>query len=395
MHLDRIVLVSAVALTSALLCASAHAASAATAVRVCVEVVPKTWKETPAEPSAGAPKHPPNTVPMTEESSWLAQQSAAMQKDAGAPKPPVRPSDQAEVRPELYLKRLLEYEVTHDEAYDAVKEGCTERMSVELYELRDGWTVFGRFSLYAREEKIDHVKLDEFAALAQRMAVALLHDRSIDQTITRHNVLRDDSEGATRSVRGSAFVQFGLGTSARVGYLPTASNQARDAATAEELRLLTPLAFTAAYRGKFRTWGLEAFGRLYLGTTQRAANTNLLGGHADYSGGAALGLHFLRYTDSAAMNSIYYGGGASFELQRFTTIVPNADVQGGDTRLGLYTGGLDLDLVLGYEFMRASSIHFYTQLDINGPLYVLESENTAGRIRTYMPGAEAQVGILF
>jgi hypothetical protein len=334
-------------------------------------------------------------VPMTEESSWLAQQSAAMRSDPAAPKPSAHAAEEEQVRPELYLKRLLEYEVTHDEAYDAVKDGCRERMTVELYELRDGWTVFGRFSRYAREEKIDQVKLDEFAALAQRMAAALLHDRSIDQTITRHNVLRDDSESATRSVRGSSFVQFGLGTSARVGYLPTAPTDARDATTAEELRLLTPLAFTAAYRGKFRTWGLEAFGRLYLGTTQRAANTNLLGGHADYSGGGALGLHFLRYTDSAAMNSIYYGGGAAFELQRFTTIVPNAEVQGGDTRIGLWTGGLDLVLVLGYEFMRASSVHFYTQLELNAPLYALESENTAGRIRTYMPGAEAQVGILF
>ncbi len=388
MQQNLLVRASVIALASAFSSASAHAAPAAKAVRVCVEVVPKSWKETPAQSTA-----PPNTVPMTEESSWLAQQSAAMKNEPSHPNA-TRASDE-EVRPELYLKRLLEYEVTHDEAYDAVKEGCTERMTVELYELRDGWTVFGRFSRYAREEKVDHVKLDEFAALAERMAAALLYDRSIDQTITRHNVLRDDSETATRSVRGSSFVEFGLGTSARLGDLPTAPIDDRNAPTSEQLRLLTPLAFTVGYRGKFRTWGLGVFGRLYLGTTQRAANTNWPGGHADYSGGGALGLHFLRYADSAAVNSVYYGGGATFELQRFTTIVAKADVQGGDTRLALWTGGLDLDLVLGYEFMRTSSIHFYTQLELTAPLYALESENAAGRIRTYMPGAEAQVGILF
>ena len=327
----------------------------------------------------------------------IAQQGAASRGAGTATKAAVHAGDDdQQVRPELYLKRLLEYEVTHDEAYDAVKDGCRERMTVELYELRDGWTVFGRFSRYAREEKIDHVKLDEFAALAERMATALLHDRSIDQTITRHNVLRDDSEVATRSVSGSSFVQFGLGTSARVGILPTAATDVRDAVPESKVRLLTPLAFTAGYRGKFRTWGLKAFARLYVGTTQRAANSNLRGGHTDYSGGGALGLHFLRYADSEAMNSIYFGGGASFELQRFATIVSNAEVQAGnESRRGLWTGGLDLDLVLGYEFMRASSVHFYTQLDVNLPLYVLESENESGRIHTYMPGAQGQIGILF
>jgi len=160
-------------------------------------------------------------------------------------------------------------------------------------------------------------------------------------------VLRDDSESTTRSVRGSSFMQFGLGTSARVGFLPTASREARDAAPSNDLRLLTPLAFTAAYRGKFRTWGLEAFGRMYLGTTQRAANTNLLGGHADYSGGGALGCTFSGTRIRLASTRSTNGGGASFELHRFTTIVSNAEVQAGSsTRLDLWTGGLDLDLVL-------------------------------------------------
>jgi hypothetical protein len=61
----------------------------------------------------------------------------------------------------------------------------------------------------------------------------------------------------------------------------------------------------------------------------------------------------------------------------------------------LWTGGLDVDLLIGYEFMRASAVHFFAQLDVNLPAYVLDTENSAGRINTYLPGAIAQIGILF
>ena len=61
-------------------------------------------------------------------------------------------------------------EVTHDAAYEAVAQGCAERMTVELYPIQGGWTVFGRFSRFAREEKVDAVQADELSALADSFA---------------------------------------------------------------------------------------------------------------------------------------------------------------------------------------------------------------------------------
>jgi len=409
---------SALALLSCALATSSAQAASAAPVRVCVDVVQKSWKDAgsvapkptpakPAKPPASAPAAPAETKPAPApaegqpappaQPSWLAEQSQAT-KAAAAPAEPAKATESEDddpnaVRPELYLRRLVEYEVTHDEAYDAVREGCQERLTVEIYELRDGWTVFGRFTRYAREEKVDYVRLDEFAALAERMATALLHDKAIGETITRHNVLRNDSETRTRAIRGSSHFQLGLGTSARVGLLPTVTDDA-NAPVQDSLRLLTPLSFTSGYRGKFRTWGLEAFGRLNVGTSERAARRNQAGGHADYEGSGAVGLHFLRYVDAAAMNSVYYGGGATFELQRFK-IIRAATERTTEVRTGLWTGGLDVDLLIGYEFMRASAVHFFAQLDLNLPAYVLDTENSAGRIKTYLPGALGQIGILF
>jgi hypothetical protein len=300
--------------------------------------------------------------------------------------------DSREVQPELYLKRLIEYEVTHHALYEAVPKDCPHRLTVELYELRSGWTVFARFSRHAREEKVDYVRQDEFASLASRLASALLHDRPISDTITRLNVLRADSEANVRSIRGRSHIVTGFGTSARFGSLPTADGSAIPAESS--VRLVTPLSFTAGYRGKFRSWGLDAFARLHVGTSERSSVANPGGGHADFSGGGGLGLHFLYYADAAGMNSLYFGGGATFELLRFALIRP-ADDRMNDPRAALWSGGLNVDLVAGYEFMRASAIHFYTEIEATLPTYVLEDENAAGSVDTYWPGLLAQVGILF
>jgi hypothetical protein len=63
-----------------------------------------------------------------------------------------------------------------------------------------------------------------------------------------------------------------------------------------------------------------------------------------------------------------------------------------DTLVG---GGLNVDLLVGYEFLRASSIHFFGQLELDAPTYLLKTENDSGAIDTYMPGALAQIGIIF
>jgi hypothetical protein len=287
---------------------------------------------------------------------------------------------------------MLEYQITHEPGFAAVTDACPQRLTVELYQLESGWTVFARYSGTEREEKVDHAEIDEFGELSERLVTSLLRNRSINQTITRENVLRADSEVNLRTIEGSGHLVFGMGTEGRLARLPTAQGAALP--PADELRLITPLTVQIGYRRKLRSWGLDAFGRLALGTQYTGIHSNDLGGHVDYMTSGLFGLHFLHYTDAPGINSFYFGGGASLELAFFGAIRPiKARATGErDTLIG---GGLNIDAVFGYEFMRASSVHFFGQLELDAPTYVINTENSSGIIDTYMPGAIAQIGVIF
>ncbi len=334
-------------------------------IKVCVDVQVKSWTDESA---------PDSTVPV----------------DPNAPAP--TPDDPFRLDPARYLTRLAEYQVTHEVGYAAVSAECAQRLTLELYPLEVGWTVFGRFSGNDREEKVDRVQVDEFGALAERLVTALLRDEPIADTITRQNVLRDDSEARLRSIEGRGHVVLAFGTEARLGELPTAQGAA--SAVEDERRLLTPLSLQLGYRGKFQAWGIDAFGRAMLGTQETAPRRNPEGGHADFLAGGALGLHFLRYLNAAGMTSLYLGGGASFELDWFTIIQPDGD-RDDDERDRLMSGGLNVDLLVGYEFMRASSLHFFVQAEAHLPIYRVDSDTDAGGIEAWLPGGLLQLGILF
>jgi hypothetical protein len=380
------------------------AASAST--RICVSVQQKSWfrgaqtgAATAPAPSATrdgdhAPSPPssPGAVPPAPQG-----QPQELPKPYQAPTPPpasgtAQRANPHEIDPTLYLRRMLEYEVTHEPGYAAVSDGCTQRLTVELYPLESGWTVFARYSGTEREEKVDHAEVDEFAELAQRVAFSLLRNRAIGHTITRENVLRSDSETNLRTIDGTSHFLFGMGTEARVARLPTAQGQTLPAAGA--LRLLTPVAMQIGYRRKLGAWGLDAFARLDLGTESTGIHTNDLGGHVDYTTSAFLGLHFLHYLDAPGINSFYFGGGAAFELAFFEAIRPLNARAAGERQM-LMGGGLDVDFLVGYEFLRASSVHFFGQLDLEAPTYLIKAENDSGSINAYMPGALAQIGIIF
>jgi hypothetical protein len=385
-----------------------HAARAAT--RICVSVQQRSWyrppppRLAPAAPTAAAVPSP-SLSPFPVMGPGFSPSPAAQQQQqpagAPAPRPPATEADAAaaraqaahhEIDPTSYLKRLLEYEVTHEPGFVSVDDRCEQRLGVELYQLEHGWTVFARYTGTEREEKVDHADLDEFGELAQRVATALLRNRPIAATITRENVLRADSEMNLRTIDGTGHFLFGMGTEVRIAHLDTAQGAGQPAA--EELRLLTPVSVQIGYRRKLRAWGLDVFGRLNLGTENTGVHENDLGGHIDYSGSGVLGLHFLHYTDAPGINSFYFGGGAAFELAFFDAIRPL--VQGvAQTRDSLVGGGLNLDVVAGYEFLRASSVHFFGQLELEAPAYVIKTENDSGSINTYMPGALAQIGVIF
>jgi hypothetical protein len=383
-------------------------ASASATTRICVSVQQKSWfRSAPSARTAPVGDHAPAApaaVPAAPQAKAppTAAPTEAPQDLPSEYQPPQPPRDQTpqppranphELDPTLYLKRMLEYEVTHEPGFAAVSDACPQRLTVELYPLESGWTVFARYSGTEREEKVDHAEVDEFAELAQRVAFSLLRNRPISQTITRENVLRSDSETNLRTIDGTGHFLFGMGTEARVARLPTAQGQAVPVAT--ELRLLTPVAIQVAYRRKLGAWGLDAFARLDLGTESTGIHTNDLGGHVDYNASVFAGVHFLHYFDAPGINSLYFGGGAAFELAFFEALRPLAARTSSDDRATLVSGGLDVDVLLGYEFLRASSVHFFGQLELEVPTYVVKGENDAGAINTYMPGVLAQVGIVF
>jgi hypothetical protein len=395
--------------------------------RVCVEVIEKQWFE-PAPVAAPAAKPapdkppsapPPEAVPAAPvvEAPPAAEADPEKNISGFEPQPAPRPKPdqgfnrlppavasaaQAEplpaspaapaIDPERYLRRLIEYQVAHHTKYDAVQTGCKERLTVELYALDRGWTVFARFSEFAREEKVDRVLLDEFGALADRLARALLADTSVQETLDRENVLRADSEEHIRRVGGQSHFQLALGTALRVGKLPSASD---DGSIHERYRVASPLTVSIGARNKFRGWALDPFARLQFAMSEYVPNTaSEPGGHVDFAGSGALGLHFLRYADPRGIGSFYYGGGAQFEVARYK--VTEAGKRGRDGEHdGLWSGGLDVDLLTGYEFMRASALHFFVQLELSLPAYTSSGQTKSGGLdNAYVPSVVAQVGLL-
>jgi hypothetical protein len=374
--------------------------------RICVTVQQKSWYKPGSSPGAAPVAAPaPASAPIDPEPRPMLgpAPSVSVERTDGEADRPVaneeaparraRPrANPHEIDPTLHLRRMLEYEATHEPGFVAVDERCEQRLTVELYQLESGWTVFGRYSGTEREEKVDHAELDEFAELAQRLVFALLRNKPISHTITRENVLRADSEMNLRTINGTGHLVFGMGTETRVATLPTAQGQT--AAVANELRILTPVSIQVGYRRKLRAWGLDAFGRLNLGTENTGVRSNDLGGHVDYARSFLVGLHFLHYTDAPGINSFYFGGGAAFEIAQFDVIRP-VDVRYQGTRDALVGGGLNIDLLVGYEFLRASSVHFFAQVEVDAPAYILKTENDSGSINTYMPGVMAQIGVIF
>lgn len=376
--------------------ASAKAATAAAAASANAAPPPPA-PAVAAFAAAGAPTEvttPPNSVPV---GSAAAPESSTppQQTNPSANLDDTVSEEEADffvVNPVLYLRRLIEYHVTHEPGFESVKTGCAQTITVELYPVKRGWTVFARYSGNAREEKIDVVRLDELGTFAERVTTALLRDLSISQTLSRTTVLRADSESRVRRVQTRPHFLLGMGSTARIGKIPTAPNETSPAV--DEWRVETPLTFSAGARNKFRAWALDATFKLDLGLVQRAARRSAGGGHADFSGGSGLGLGFLAYLDPDAVNTFYVGGGGSFEITRYQT-------QGARDRTGyqpepdgLWGGGVNADVIVGYEFMRTSALHFFVQGTAHVPAYVFESENDQSMIHAYIPSATVLVGLL-
>lgn len=292
--------------------------------------------------------------------------------------------------PAAYLRRLVEHYVTHAKGFVAATDRCDERITIEMYPIKGGWTVFARNSKRAREEKVDLVSYEELTRLAERVVIALLQGRHIATTANLRTVLKADSIRAYRTIKGSHHFTFTLGTAFKVGKLPTFGSSG----VSDQVRALAPMTFSIGYRGRFNAWGIDAFMRGGVGMQRESALRNTDGGHVDLNGLWSIGLQFLRYTSPHGMMSFYYGAGALFDLTVFSVIKPQAQRSGGDREI-LTGGGLNLNFVLGVEFMRASPAQFFLQLVLSAPVYPFELSTGTVAIKAYIPELAATVGIMF
>ncbi len=379
------------------LLAAMPAVARAAETRVCVEVT----HHSPTRKVKKGRQKPPATRPAPSAQVHAARAAPdPAEPDDAVPIPPgwldeTRGADLSMVprgqTPIGYLRRLMEHFVTHEPGYVAASRRCAQRIRVDLYPLQRGWTVFARYSGHGREEWVDQLLPDEISQFAERAVTALLHNRPISATIKRDTVLRADTRVPKRWVGGTHHFALTLGTQLRGGMLSTAQNSG---AVETDVRLFSPMTFSAGYRGKFENWAIESMANFGIGTSKTALRRNPTGGHVDLGGTAGLTLHFLRYLNPRGVTSFFMGTGGTFELLWFN-VIKDKDDRGVDKRSVILGGGVDVDLVFGWEFMRATSIHWVIQGEVHLPTYVVANENDDGDIHTWLPGVSVRLGVLF
>jgi hypothetical protein len=352
--------------------------------RVCVEVQVKRGEEKEKEDKKKAEKgisQPKGQLPFQKADLHSTQRARSLKKPS---------SFQKSIN---YLKRLLEHFISHEKGFVAKKEDCDQFLVVELYPLTYGWSAFGRYTGFRNEEMVPYIEEDEWMPFAERMVSALLYNKSIDQTIKRHTVLRADSKEALRKIQPADFFLFSFGTTLMYGKFNTVQGIDDTEKVSREGRFFNPLTFNIGYRGISRILGIDAFFRTSIGTGKKAAKSNLLGGHTDFSGDIELGLHLLHYLSGKKASSFYWGGGSLFRLMWFSIIRPVGKRE-RSFRDYVFGGGLSLNLLAGYEFLRFSPIRFLVQVECSLPIYIFEGESSSGSISTWIPTWLAHFGIM-
>ena len=243
-----------------------------------------------------------------------------------------------------------------------------------------------RYSGTEREEKVDRAELDEFVPACPAPARAL-RDDPISDTITRENVLAPTAMDLHDQRQGPLSVRHGdvrADRQPRPAQAPTAPRSPSTLDHAARLQI--------GSRRKLRAWGLDAFGRLEHRHREHRRARQRPGRP-----------HRLRLAAARApLPALLRRPGHQLVLLRRRRRLRDGAVQGnppGESRCGveresLVGGVLNLDLFVGYEFLRASSVHFFGQLR-RAPRLRGETENDSGGIDTWMPGPTAGIGVIF
>ena len=150
--------------------------------------------------------------------------------EGAAPVQKPRRANAYRLTPQAYLKRMLEHYITHEQNFVAVDNDCRQRMIVELYPLNMGWTAFARYSGNQQEEMFHQVFYAELPRLAKRFALALLHNKTVDETIDRLSVLKADSVTNIETIKGTDHFVAAVGSGIQIsgdGYSDGAQKQCK------------------------------------------------------------------------------------------------------------------------------------------------------------------------
>lgn len=377
--------------------------------RICVEVVRRSHgdAETAAAATGGAnpgggagspskASSEPRPLPTLREAPATETGADADAPPASSPARPAFALRGWPYPPEPYLKRLIEHYATHERGFVAADTACTQHLRVELYPLDEGWTIFARYSGSQREEKVDRVRYEEFSRFASRVALALLYDRPIAETVERTNVLDADSNANTEKIRGSGHFVIELGTTLRlpVSGIPTAGDDPQQPVT-DKKRLLSSVDTAVGYRGSFRAWGLDVRAGIGGNASQRAGQrSNPLGGQVDPLVNVRAGLSFFWYLAPDAVNSLYVGLGTRLDVSMFRAVKPRDATSSSDNRV-IVGAGLDALGLVGMELLRTNSVRPFVEASLLIPTYVIDAENDYGSVRSWMPGLGLKFGAMF
>jgi hypothetical protein len=197
--------------------------------------------------------------------------------------------------------------------------------------------------------------LDELSLVYSQIVKALLTGQPIatgGAAVDRNNVTTDQMAPRRAAADSLKYVRIGYGTVAGDG-------------------LHSGPSFGFGYRYELDTFGVEAsIFNFLLRTDSEGA-----GAGVSASWIKLMGLYFFQ---PVAAESSYLGLGTSWGG---TAVEINGSTYSG--------GGLQGELSLGFEMLRASTIRMFVQLDVTLPLYM--SDNSAGAER-YTPAAVVSVG---
>ena len=282
------------------------------------------------------------------------------------------------------FRRYLEYSISHEKGFEHSQTQCTQKVVVELYHTSGAWSAFARYSGTSREEMVDRLYPTEIKSFSERIIPALFHNKSLKSTLNRNNVIGADSYKKNKKVKGESNMSVAIGASPRVGRFQTKSGNSLKS----EPIFYTATVIELGSKYRYEDWTVAAVMGGSFNPNLNSLLTEDKTGEVRFSHELGLGLHFMYSPNITGLKGIYTGGGGTFNMQTFKAFGKYSDQN-------LYAGGMNLDILLGYEMFRVSKLGVFIQSEINLPTYIAQGRKTSGHVNTWTPGATLLAGVNF